>query len=260
MKDNYLDNIRNEIITTEAKVVVRNYKNNLDKLTRNYNIGKEISEAGKHYGEGIIKKYAVVLTNEFGKGFDYKELYKMLKFFHLIEKVGPPDRQLTWSHYIKLLPLKNINEIRYYIDITIRDNLSKRQLSEKIKSDEYHRLPEDTRNKLLVNKEVKTGEEILNPIIIHTSEIKERFNEKVLQELIMDDLNNFLSQLGEGFTYVRNEYKLNLIETNNYIDILLYNIKSNRYCVVELKVRELKREDIGQRKMYMNYIGKIYRR
>ena len=167
---------------------------------------------------------------------------------------------MTWSHYKLLIPLENINEISYYVDITIRDNLSKRQLSEKIKSDEYHRLPEETRNKLLVNKAVKTGEEILNPIIIHTSEIKERFNEKVLQELIMDDLNNFLSQLGEGFTYVRNEYKLNLIETNNYIDILLYNIKSNRYCVVELKVRELKREDIGQIKMYMNYIGKIYRR
>ena len=196
MKDNYLDNIRNEIITTEAKVVVRNYKNNLDKLTRNYNIGKEISEAGKHYGEGIVKKYAVVLTNEFGKGYTLSELKRMRSFYIIIKKGAPLEHQLTWSHYKLLIPLENINEISYYVDITIRDNLSKRQLSEKIKSDEYHRLPEDTRNKLLVNKAVKTGEEILNPIIIHTSEIKERFNERVLQELIMDDLNNFLSQLG----------------------------------------------------------------
>ena len=178
----------------------------------------------------------------------------MLKFYQIIEKVGALHRQLTWYHYLQLLKVNDENEIKYYINLTIKENLSYRSLSVKIKSDEYHRLPEETRNKLLVNKVLKTGEEILNPIVIHTSEIKERFNEKVLQELIMDDLNNFLSQLGEGFTYVRNEYKLNVIETNNYIDILLYNIKSNRYCVVELKVRELKREDIGQIKMYMNYI------
>ncbi len=163
---------------------------------------------------------------------------------------------MTWSHYIILLPLKNIDEIKYYISITIKYNLSKRELSNRIKKDEYKKLPEETRNKLVKNKEIKTGEEILNPIIIHTNKIKEKFNEKVLQELIMNDLNNFLSQLGEGFTYVRNEYKINLIETNNYIDILLYNIKTNRYCVVEIKVRKLKKEDIGQIKMYMNYIDK----
>ena len=79
MKDNYLENIRKEIITTEAKVVVRNYKNNLDKLTRNYNIGKEISEAGKHYGEGIVKKYAL------------SELQRMRNFYIIIKKV------LHWS-------------------------------------------------------------------------------------------------------------------------------------------------------------------
>ena len=74
MKDNYLEHTRNEIITTETKVLVREYKNNLDKLTKNYNIGKELAEAGKHYGEGTVKKYASILTKEFGKGYKAAEL------------------------------------------------------------------------------------------------------------------------------------------------------------------------------------------
>lgn len=89
MKDNYLEQIRNEIITTESKVIVREYKNNLDKLTRNYNISKELTFAGKQYGEGIVKKQEGILTKEFGKGYKHLELYKMQQFYELIQKVAP---------------------------------------------------------------------------------------------------------------------------------------------------------------------------
>ena len=223
MKDNYLEHIRNEIINTEVKVIVREYKNNLDKLTRNYNIGKELTLAGKHYGEGIVKKYASILTKEFGKGYKLSELYKMQQFYELIQKVGAMHRTLTWNHYLKLLPLKDINEINYYIHITIRGNLSYRKLFERIKSDEYHRLPPETRDKLETNKKIKTGEEVLNPIIVRTNNLKERFTEKLLQEMIISDLDYFLEQLGGGFTYVGREYKVQIGNNFNYIDILLYN-------------------------------------
>lgn len=105
MNDSHLEHIRNEIITTEAKVIVREYKNNLDKLTRNYNIGKELTLAGKHYGEGIVKKYANILTKEFGKGYKAAELRKMRAFYVLIQKCGALHRTLSWNHYLKLLPL-----------------------------------------------------------------------------------------------------------------------------------------------------------
>ena len=100
MNNNYLDHIRNEIITTEAKVKVREYKNNLDKLTRNYNISKEIAESGKQYGKGIVKKYASILTKEFGKGYKVAELRIMRAFYELIQKCAPVERVLTWSHFI----------------------------------------------------------------------------------------------------------------------------------------------------------------
>ena len=256
MKDNYLEHIRNEIINTEAKVIVREYKNNLDKLTRNYNIGKELTLAGKHYGEGIVKKYASILTKEFGKGYKAAELRKMKAFYELIQKCAPLERILTWSHYKLLLPLKNINEIKYYIYVTKRENLSKRELSLRIKNDEYHRLPPKTRDKLETNKKVKSGEEVLNPIIVRTNNLKERFTEKLLQEMIISDLDYFLEQLGGGFTYVGREYKVQIGNNFNYIDILLYNYIRNCFVVVELKITELRKEYLGQIKTYMNIVDK----
>lgn len=256
MNDNYLDHIRNEIITTETKVLVREYKNNLDKLTRNYNIGKELTLAGKHYGESIVKKYANILTKEFGKGYKAAELRKMRAFYVLIQKCGALHRTLSWNHYLKLLPLNEINELNYYINITIRDNLSYRNLSLRIKSDEYHRLSPVTRDKLETNKKIKSGEEVLNPIIVRTNNLKEKFTEKVLQEMIMNDLSNFLRQLGSGFSFIDREYKVQIGNTFNYIDILLYNYIRNCFVVVELKITELKKEYLGQIKTYMNIVDK----
>ena len=256
MNDNYLDHIRNEIITTEAKVIVREYKNSLDKLTRNYNIGKELTLAGKHYGESIVKKYANILTKEFGTTYGFTNLNYMRQFYNFIENSHPLDDQLTWSHYKLLLPLKDISEIKYYIYVTKRENLSKRELSLRIKNDEYHRLPTETRDKLEKNKKVKSGEEVLNPIIVRTNGLKEKFTEKVLQEMIMNDLPNFLRQLGSGFSFIDREYKVQIGNAFNYIDILLYNYIRNCFVVVELKITELKKEYLGQIKTYMNIVDK----
>ena len=129
MKDNYLVSIKSEIINGNANVVAKNYQINNVKLTMNYNIGRELAEAGKHYGEGIVKEYASILTREFGKVYKTEELRKMRAFYELIQKCGPVDRILSWSHYVKLLPLKNVEEINYYIKIIKRDNLSKRALN-----------------------------------------------------------------------------------------------------------------------------------
>ena len=166
------------------------------------------------------------------------------------------QQQLTWNHYKLLLPLKDINEINYYIHITIRGNLSYRKLFERIKSDEYHRLPPETRNKFEANKKIKSGEEVLNPIIVRTNNLKEKFTEKVLQEMIISDLDYFLEQLGGGFTYVGREYKIKISNNFNYIDILLYNYIRNCFVVVELKITELRKEYLGQIKTYMNIVDK----
>lgn len=256
MEENYLENIRSYIISEQARTIVRDYSANKSKLETNYNIGKELSEAGKHYGEGIVKKYAKELTKEFGKGYGITELRKMRAFYYICQKCAPLGRVLTWSHYKLLLPLKNLDEIKFYIDLTIRDNLSKRALAERIKSNEYGRLAPETKQKLKEEKEVNKSEMVPSNIVIPSNKLEEKLTEKVLENLIIDNISEVMGQLGEGYCFIKKQYKLNIGNNKNYIDILLFNIKYNNYVVVEIKAREFRKEDIGQIKLYMNYIDK----
>ena len=114
----------------------------------------------------------------------------------------------------------------------------------------------ETKQKLLNKKDIKVSDFIKNPILIKNSYNYENISEKILIQLILEDLDNFLKELGEGFCYLENEYKIKLGDRYNYIDLLLFNIKYNCYTVVELKITELKAEHIGQITKYMNYIDK----
>ena len=254
MIDEYLSNIKTEIINGNAKVVAKNYQINNVKLTMNYNIGRELVEAGKHYGEGIVKKYASILTKEFGSGYKEKDLYKMQQFYLLIQKVAPLERQLTWSHYKLLLPLKNVEEIKYYIHITKRDNLSKRALAERIKSNEYGRLSTETKESLLNKEELSIIQSVPSSIVLVPNKSYKVYTEKILQEIIFENIEDFMHQLGGGYAFIGREYKLNIGDKKNYIDYLFYNVVDSRYCVVEIKSREYKKSDYGQIKTYMNYI------
>ena len=254
MIDKYLSNIKTEIINGNAKVVAKNYQINNLKLTMNYNIGRELAEAGKHYGEGIVKKYAKELTEEFGKGYKTSELYKMQQFYELVQKVGALHRILTLNHYLKLLPLKNLNEINYYISITIRDTLSYRKLTERIKSDEYGRLSTESKQKLLNEESLTLVQSVPNPIVLIPNNNYEVYTEKILQEIIFENIEDFMHQLGEGYAFIGREYKLNIGDKKNYIDYLFYNVSDNKYCVVEIKSREYRKTDYGQIKTYMNYV------
>ena len=256
MEENYLENIRGFIISEQARTIVRDYNASKSKLETYYNIGKELSEAGKHYGEGIVKKYAIELTNEFGTNYGVTNLKYMRQFYNFVKKGHPLGDQLSWTHYKILLPLKDVNEIKFYIDLTIRNNLSKRALAERIKSDEYGRLPLETKIKLKESIEVKEKDMAPNTIVVPSSKLKEELTEKVLENLIVDNISYVMKQLGEGYCFIDNQYKINIGNKNNYIDILLFNIKYNNYVVIELKVREFRKEDVGQILLYMNYIDK----
>ena len=163
---------------------------------------------------------------------------------------------MSWSHYIELLSYEDINKINYYIRISIEQNLSVRQLRERIKSNEYERLPVETKNKLIIKEDTKVDDLIKNPIVIKNNKNYEIISEKILQKLILEDIPSFLDELGVGFTFIRNEYKIKIGDRYNFIDLLLYNIKYKCYCVVELKITELNKRDIGQIQIYMNYIDK----
>ena len=167
---------------------------------------------------------------------------------------------LTWSRYRTLLTLRDDNKVNFYTKIIIEQNLSVRQLREKIKNKEYERLDNTTKVKLITKEETTLVDLIKNPIVIKNNSNREIISEKVLQQLILEDLPSFLKELGNGFTFVENEYKIKIGNTYNYIDLLLYNYEYNCFVVVELKVTELKKEHIGQIEIYMNYIDKNLRK
>ena len=253
---NYYNEIRECLLNNEVNKKVKNYVVNKSDLDTYYKVGKMLSEAGKCYGEGIIKNYALRLTRELGKGYTTTNL-KYFRQFYIFAKSHTLCDKLNWSHYRTLLSLNNNDEINYYIDITISKNLSVRQLRERIKAKEYERLSEETKLKLKENKEnLEVKDFVKDPIIIKSKKIHENISEKVLQKLILENVSDFLEELGTGFSFIKSEYPLKLGNRYNYIDLLLFNIEYNCYVVVELKVTELKKEHIGQIQIYMNYIDK----
>ena len=255
---NYYENIKTEILNNEITKKVKDYSKNKSDLTTYYNVGKLLSEAGKHYGEGIIKEYSERLSKDLNINYNERTLFRIRQFYLLIvqQKVSTLSTQLTWSHYVELLKLNGNIKINYYISICEQQNLSVRQLRERIKNKEYERLDGKTKYKLIKNEDTKVDDFIKNPIIIKNNLNYEVISEKALQKMILEDIPAFLSELGSGFTFIRNEYPIKIGNNYNYIDLLLYNIEFNCYVVVELKITELKKEHIGQIEVYMNYIDK----
>ena len=252
---NYYNEIKKELIDNELNKKVKDYSKNKYEIQKYYNVGKLLLAAGNNYGEGIIAEYSKKLTNEIGKKYSVRYLFDIRKLY-LFSKMHPLGAQLTMSHYRLLFPLNDDNEIDYYINQIIKVNLSKRELEKIIKSNEYGRLPENTRNKMIKKEESNVVDFVKSPIQIRNNWNKEIISEKVLQKLILEDISSFLEELGNGFTFIKNEYKIKIDDRYNYIDLLLYNIKYKCYVVVELKVTELKKEHTGQIMTYMNYIDK----
>ena len=267
MKNNYYNEIKKELLNNEIYKRVKDYSKNRNDLSTYYNVGKILVEAqgGEErakYGDSLIKEYSERLTKELGKGYSTRSLKNMRKFY-LLSKKGPTmSAQLAWSHYKELLVIKNNDEINYYINVIEKNNLSVRGLREKIKNKEYQRLDDKTKLKLINKEEIDIKDNIKNPIIIKNKlDIdKEIVSEKILQRLILEDIPSFLEELGTGYSFIKNEYKIKLGERYNYIDLLLFNIEYNCYVVVELKVIELKKEHIGQIQIYMNYIDNSLRK
>ena len=252
---NYYNEIKKNLIDNEINRKVKSNSINKSDLNTYYNVGKLLLEAGNQYGESIIKEYSLRLTEELGSGYSQRNLRNMRQFYKVSEKWQTLSAKLSWSHYCEILWFDD-SKLQYYVKITELNNLSIRQLRERIKSKEYERLPEDTKNKIINQDKSSVVDFVKNPIMIRNSDKYDIFTEKVLQKLILEDIENFLSELGNGFTFIKSEYPIKLDDRYNYIDLLLYNIKYKCYVVVELKVTELKKEHTGQIMTYMNYVDK----
>ena len=254
----YYEEIKNKIIDNETYERVKDYSKERHRVITYYEIGKLLNEAGGKYGDNIINEYSKKLVIEVGKKYNRRTLFRMRQFYRTFsnEKVSPLVTQLTWTHYLVLLSVKDSNAVNYYIDQIFKRNLSKRQLQEVIKSKEYERLPDETKNKIIKEEKLEVKDLVPNPILIKNKNNIEIITEKVLHNLILEDIETFMSELGNNFSFIGSEYKIKIGDTYHKIDLLFFNIKYNAYVVVELKVSEFKVEYISQVQKYMNYIDK----
>jgi len=254
---NYYNEIKNKIIDNEVYVKVKDYSKERHKVITYFEIGKLLNEAGGKYGDNIIDEYSKKLVVEVGKKYNRRTLFRIKQFYNIFsnEKVSTLWTQLTWSH-LRLLFNLEIDSMNYYIKDTMNKNLSVRELEFKIKSNEYQRLSIETKNKLILDDEIEVKDLVPNPILIRNKNNIEIINEKALHKIIMEDIESFMKELGNNFSFIGSEYKIKIGDRYNYIDLLLFNIKYNAYVVVELKVTEFKVEYISQVQKYMNYVDK----
>ena len=256
IKINYYNQIKETLIKNEIYKKVKDYSKNKSDLNAYFEVGRLIVEAQggekrAKYGNKLIKEYSEKLTKELGKGYKASNLKNMRQIYLKFRKRQTLSGELSISHYIILSRIDNENEINYYNNKSKTLNLSVRELRERIKSNEYERI--GYKEEL---EEPKINTFIKNPIIIKVGDKKEKLSEYALHQLILENMDDFLKELGIGFTYVGSEVKIKIGNRYNYIDFLLFNVKYNCYVVIELKVTEMKAEYIGQITKYINYVDK----
>ncbi|MBQ8219198.1 MAG: DUF1016 family protein [Bacilli bacterium] len=225
-----------------------------------YEVGKLLLEAGTKYGDDIIDNYSKMLAIEVDKKYNPRTLRRMRQLYQFFEeqKWSSSGTKLSISHIRQLFCLKDNNEINYYAEQVLKRNLSKRQLEEIIKNKEYKRLPIETRKKIITQDEMEVKYLVPNPILIRNRKNMEIVTEKILQKLILEDIESFMKEFGNSFSFIGSEYKIKIGDRNHHLDLLLFNIKYNCYAIVELKVTEFKIEYISQVQKYMNYNLKPY--
>ena len=259
---NYYEEIKNKIIDNEIYCKVKDYSKERNTVSTYFEIGRLLTEAGGKYGDNIIEEYSKKLVVEVGKKYNSRTLRRIRQFYKKfnIENWSPLATNLTWSHYTELLSIKDKNKLLYYLTLATNNNLSRNELRNRIRSKEYERLSESAKEKLISNKQPSLPDLIKNPILIKNTNKYTEISEKVLQQIILENIDSFMQELGSGFSYIGKEYPIKIGNNYNYIDLLLYNIDFNCYVVLELKVTKLKKEHIGQIEVYMNYIDRNLKR
>ena len=257
---NYYNEIKEVFVKNEIYKKVKDYSKNRSDLNAYFEVGRLIveaqgGEARAKYGNRLIKEYSIRLTNELGRGYNVTNLKNMRQFYLRFKKGRTLCDQLQWSHYRYLLPIDDDNKFNYYVMIVRKLNLSVRELRERIKSKEYERL-----GKNVELEELKVESLIKNPILIKVKNKNEKLTEYTLHQSILENMEDFLKELGVGFAFIGSEVKIKLGDRYNYIDFFLFNTNFNCYVVVELKITELKAEHIGQIIKYIGYVDKNIRK
>lgn len=272
-------NLTNNNIYQEIKELLYSAKNRVYQtinttMTQTYfQIGKRIVEEEQggviraEYGKSLLKLLSVQLINEFGKGFSVDNLENMRRFYLAFQKSETVSRkfELSWSHYIFLTRIENINERNFYEIESIENSWSLRELKRQFDSGLFERLKlssdkQKVKELSLNGQVIQTAQDLIkDPYILEFVGLPElsSYSESELEQKLIDKLEHFLLELGKGFTFVARQKRITIDEKHFKVDLVFYNRLLKSFVVIDLKIGELKHQDIGQMMMYVNYFDRF---
>ena len=235
-------------------------------VTAYWEIGEQIFKAcGENdragYGKRLLQYLSAQLTAEFGKGFDESNLRKMRQFYSVFPIRDTLCPELSWSHYRLLMRLSDKDERTFYTEECAKSAWSVRQLERQIHTMYYQRLLA-SRDKAAVAGEIQRIEPkpeyekiVKDPYVMEFLQIKPDTHvfESDLEHALIDHLQQFLLELGRGFSFVSRQKRFSLDGQNFYIDLVFYNYILKCFVLIDLKMGQLTHQDIGQMQMYVNY-------
>lgn len=271
-------NITNNNFYKEIKELLHSAKNrvyqtiNITMTQTYFEIGKRIveeeqgGESRAEYGKSLLKLLSVQLINEFGKGFSVDNLENMRRFYLAFQKSETVSRkfELSWSHYIFLTRIENIDERNFYEIESIENSWSLRELKRQFDTGLFERLSLSSDKQKIKELSsqgqiIQTAQDLIkDPYILEFVGLPEfsSYSESELEQKLIDKLEHFLLELGKGFTFVARQKRITIDEKHFKVDLVFYNRFLKSFVVIDLKIGELKHQDIGQMMMYVNYFDR----
>ena len=270
--------IENKNLVVELKSLIASTKEQVaisvnSSLTLMYwQIGFKINEdilknSRAEYGKEILQTVSAKLTEEFGQGFSKRNLADMIKFsqvFDDFEIVSTLSRQLSWSHFKEIMYMDDSLKIEFYAQMSALDKWSVRTLRNRIDSMLYERTALSKKTDELISYEIEKLKEgvvtpnmvLKDPYVLDFLELNDRYLEKDLEDAILRDIENFILELGNGFSFIARQKRVQIGEEDFYIDLLFYNRKLKRLIALDLKLGKFKAEYKGQMELYLKYLEK----
>ena len=262
--DDYYEKINQMIINSKTNII-RNINHEMVELY--YNIGQTINELIDDYNleksqNEIIKSFSNKLTKQFGQGFSVPSLKKMKKFYQVFNGGSTLWNQLSWSHNRLIMNIDDDKRRNFYLEECIKSNWSVRQLERQINSFYYERListkepyKEEVKNEInILEKKDKIENFVKDPYVLEFLDIKDkRFLERDLESNLLEHIQEFLLELGRGFSFVSRQKRIDVDGDNFYIDLVFYNYVLKCFVLIDLKLDKLTHQDIGQMDFYVRY-------
>lgn len=265
----FISGIR-ELLIEARKSVVRQV--NTTMLTTYYEIGRRIVEQeqqGKEdagYGEYILVRLSESLSGSFGKGFSKRNL-ELMRQFYLTYRIAksPISQSLSWTHYIRLMRISDPDERSFYEIEAAENNWSVRELNRQFDSALYQRLAlsrdKDAVKQLATKGQIveKPQDILKDPYVLEFTGLPElpQYSESKLEQRLIDELQSFLLELGKGFSFVGRQQRITIDEDHYFVDLVFYNRFLRSFVLVDLKIGQLKHQDLGQMQMYVHYYDRF---